>query len=154
MFPSSSTTRFPRFPTMLLMCSLSSHMFPNLFPIAPHIRVFRKVRKTRHQNPEFGPKPGEIQKKPAEKYFSLQGGSNSEMNHFLCQTEFHPVLTPSFLFPERLHCCYIYFCCSYMYNYYNYLEPCALNAEFQHFVPRFNKNFPTLRTSLKEGIGG
>jgi hypothetical protein len=41
-----------------------------------------------------------------------------------------------------------------MYNYYNYLEPCALNAEFQHFIPRFNKNFLTLRTSLKAGIGG
>jgi hypothetical protein len=38
------------------------------------------------------------------------------------------------LFPERLHCCYIYFHCSYVYNYYNYLEPCALNAEFQHFI--------------------
>jgi hypothetical protein len=29
------------------------------------------------------------------------------------------------------------------------LEPCALNAEFQHFIPRFNKT-----SSLKEGIGG
>jgi hypothetical protein len=37
-------------------------------------RVFRKVRKTRHQYPEFGPKPGEIFKKPAKKYISLQGG--------------------------------------------------------------------------------
>jgi hypothetical protein len=29
-----------------------------------------------HQNPVFcfGPKPGEIQKKPAKKYISLQGG--------------------------------------------------------------------------------
>jgi hypothetical protein len=45
----------------------------------------------------------------------------------------------SFLFPERLHCDYIYFHWSYLYNYYNYLEPCALNAEFQHFIPRFNK---------------
>ncbi len=26
-----------------------------------------------------------------------------------------------------------------MYNYYNYLEPCALNAETQHFIPRFNQ---------------
>jgi hypothetical protein len=24
-----------------------------------------------------------------------------------------------------------------MYNYYNYFEPCALNAEFQHFILRF-----------------
>jgi hypothetical protein len=60
--------------------------------------------------------------------------SNSEeMHHFLCETEFYPILTPSFLFLEGLHCCYIYFHCSHMYNYYNYLEPCALNAEFQPF---------------------
>jgi hypothetical protein len=30
-------------------------------------REIRKVRKTQDQNPEFGPKPGEIQKKPCEK---------------------------------------------------------------------------------------
>jgi hypothetical protein len=35
------------------------------------------------------------------------------------------------------------------------LEPCALNAEFQHFILRFNKNFVILRVSLKEEeIGG
>jgi hypothetical protein len=61
------------------------------------------------------------------------------MHHFLCQTEFHPVLIPYFHFPERLHCCYIYFHYSYMYNHYNYLEPCASNAEFHDFIPRFNK---------------
>jgi hypothetical protein len=28
----------------------------------------------------------------------------------------------------------------YLYNYYNYSpEPCALNAEFQHFIPTFNQ---------------
>jgi hypothetical protein len=33
------------------------------------------VEKTQHQNPEFGPKPGEIpkNKRPAKKYISLQG---------------------------------------------------------------------------------
>jgi hypothetical protein len=36
-------------------------------------RVFCKVRKTQHQNLEFGPKPGEIEKKPAKKYISLKG---------------------------------------------------------------------------------
>jgi hypothetical protein len=34
------------------------------------------------------------------------------------------------------------------------LEHCALNAEFQHFILRFNKNFFTLQIALKEGIGG
>jgi hypothetical protein len=27
-------------------------------------------------------------------------------------------------------------------------------AEFQHFIPRFNKKILSLRTSLKEAIGG
>ncbi len=67
---------------------------------------------------------------------AFNGVSNSEMNHFLCETEFDPVLTLSFHFHERFHCCYIYFHCSYMYNYYKYLEPCALNADSQHFIPR------------------
>ncbi len=49
---------------------------------------------------------------------------------------------PSFLFPERLHCC----CISYLFTAPTRrttiitLQPCALNAEFQHFsVLRFNK---------------
>jgi len=63
------------------------------------------------------------------------GGATQKCTNFLWwkTDEFHFVLTPSFLFPERLHCCCIYFHCSYLYNYYNYLEPCALNADFQHF---------------------
>jgi len=35
-------------------------------------RVFRNVKKTRHPNPEFGPKPGEIKIKINS--ISLQGG--------------------------------------------------------------------------------
>jgi len=31
------------------------------------------------------------------------------------------------------------------------VEPCALNAKFQHFIPGFNKNFLTLQIPLKEG---
>jgi hypothetical protein len=33
------------------------------------------------------------------------------------------------------------------------LEPCALNAEFQHFRLRFNKIFLLLQIPLKEGMG-
>jgi hypothetical protein len=33
------------------------------------------------------------------------------------------------------------------------LEPCALNAESQHFIPSFNQNFLTLLIPLKERIG-
>jgi hypothetical protein len=46
----------------------------------------------------------------------------------------------SFLFLERLHCCYIYIftaptCTATIIS----LEPCASNSEFQHFILRFNK---------------
>jgi hypothetical protein len=55
-----------------------------------YIRVVRKVRKTLHEYSEFGPNRVKFQK-------NLQKGplgrSNSEMHHFLCQIEFHPVLT-------------------------------------------------------------
>jgi hypothetical protein len=47
---------------------------------------------------------------------------------------------------ERLHYYYVYFHYSYVYNYTPTcitiiisLGPCALNAEFQHFILRFNK---------------
>jgi hypothetical protein len=33
-------------------------------------RVFHKVWKTQHQNPKFGPKPGEIFKNLGEKYIT------------------------------------------------------------------------------------
>jgi hypothetical protein len=43
---------------------------------------------------EYGPKPGEIQKKTCKKStLAFKAGSNSEVHHFLCLTEFHPVLT-------------------------------------------------------------
>jgi len=43
-------------------------------------RVFRKLRKTQHQNPEFGPKPGEIKKKNLQKsILAFNRGWNSEM---------------------------------------------------------------------------
>ncbi len=38
------------------------------------VKFSNKVRKTQHQNPEFGPTPGEIFKKLAKKYISLPGG--------------------------------------------------------------------------------
>jgi len=102
---------------------------------------------------EYGPKPGEIQKKTCKKStLAFKAGSNSEVHHFLCLTEFHPVLTrlsfflsastvATYIFPAptctatiitHLVHSNIYFRCSYMYSYYNY-PSCALNAEFLHF---------------------
>ncbi len=73
-------------------------------------RVIHKVRKTQHQNPEFGHTQGEIQKKkPAKKYISIQGGDETQKTiNFGGKLSF--IL--SFLCPERLHCCYIHFYCS------------------------------------------
>ncbi len=98
------------------------------------IRVIRKVRQTQHQNPEFGHTQGEIFKKPAKKYISIQGREGVKTINFGGKLGF--IL--SFLFPERLHCCYIYFhstCTTTIIS----LETCALNAEFEHFVLKFNQ---------------
>jgi hypothetical protein len=39
-----------------------------------NIRVISKVRQTQHQNPEFRHAQGDIKKKPATKYISVQWG--------------------------------------------------------------------------------
>jgi hypothetical protein len=60
----------------------------------------------------------------------------------------------SFHFPERLHRCCIYFHCSSVYTAIIItLEPCTLNAEFQHFIPRFNKISLLYRYRWKRGWG-
>ncbi len=41
-------------------------------------RDIRKVRKRQHQYPEFGHTMGDIQKKPAKKYITIQGGGETQ----------------------------------------------------------------------------
>jgi hypothetical protein len=41
-------------------------------------RDIRKFRKRQHQYPEFGHTQGEIQKKPAKKYISIQKGGETQ----------------------------------------------------------------------------
>ncbi len=66
---------------------------------------------------------------------------------------------PSF-FPERLHCCYIDFHCSYFTATINPLEPCALNAKIQPFVLSFSISywdsikFPYITDTPKGGVRG
>jgi len=61
---------------------------------------------------------------------------------------------PPFLFPEHLlHCCFIYFHFSTCTSTITTLEPCALNAEFQHFILRFNK-ISLLCDTAEGGVGG
>ncbi len=84
-----------------------------------------------------------------KKYISLQLGVKLRN-----ATIFVPILTLSFFFLEHFHCCYIYFPHSYMYNYYNYLEPCALNANFQHFIPKWYKKLPYFADLTQSGDRG
>jgi hypothetical protein len=71
-------------------------------------RVFRKVRKTQHQYPEFGPKSGEIEKKkPAKKNISLQGGETQKRTilflfYFCGKPSFILFWPNSFLFPTTI----------------------------------------------------
>ncbi len=73
----------------------------------------------------------------------------------MTQTSFGGKLSfiPSFRFPERLHCCYIYF--HYAPTYTTTiitLEPCALNAEFQHFILKIFHYFADI--TEREALGG
>jgi len=82
---------------------------------------------------------------------ALRGGGETQKCTIFVPNWVSSGFDPLFPFPERLHGCYIYFHCSYMCNFYNYLEPCALNAEFEHFIPRFNKTSFLCRSHSKRG---
>ncbi len=86
----------------------------------------------------------EIQKKPAKKYISIQGGElKLRKPSILMVPEFHTLFF--FFFPERLRCCcYIDFHCSYLYTatIIPPLEPlCIRCAEIQRFVLSFSISY-------------
>jgi hypothetical protein len=56
---------------------------------------------------------------------------------------------PSFLFLERLHCCYMYFHCSYLYNYYNYRWTLCIKC----WVSAFPTEIPYFADTTEKGIG-
>jgi hypothetical protein len=94
----------------------------------PHygISVIRKVRKTQHHNPEFGHTQGEIFFLTAKKVHDHSRGDETQKTiNFGGKLSF--IL--SFLFPERLHCCYICFHCSYTTTIIS-LEPCVLSISY------------------------
>ncbi len=77
----------------------------------------------------------------------ITGTQTSISTKFWWETEFHPV----FPFPFLSACTaardiFTALTCTATIIT---LEPCALNAEFQHFIPRFNKNFLSLQIPLK-----
>ncbi len=123
-------------------------------------RVFHsKVRKTQHQNLEFGPKSSEIKNKPVKKYISIQGGERrpgwiSENHLFFCGKLSFIVFWPplSFFLSASTATTYIFIAPSCTTTIIT-LEPCALHAEFQHFIPRFNKISLVCKPHSKRGIG-
>ncbi len=105
--------------------------------ILKYIRDICKVRKRQHQYPEFAHINGEIKKKSAKKYINIQGGVKLRK---------HPVFL---FFPERLHCCYLDFHCSYWYSYYDSFRTLCIKCSA--FCTEFQL---TLRIPLKEELGG
>jgi hypothetical protein len=96
-------------------------------------RDIRKVRKRQHLYPEFGHTQGEILKKPAKKYISIQQGV--KLRWF---PEFHPCL--SFFLSASTAATKIFTaptCTATIIP----LELCALNAEIQHFVMSFSISY-------------
>jgi hypothetical protein len=91
-----------------------------------------------HQNPEFSHTQGEIFKKPAKKYISIQGAAETQKTVNFCG-KLSFIL--SFLSGKGLYCTTTTIG----------LEPCALNAEFQHFILRFNKISLLCQYHLKRG---
>jgi hypothetical protein len=71
-----------------------------------------KVMKTQHQRPEFGHKQGENKKnlKMKKKHEHSRGRRGELKKVINFGDRLSPFcLHPSFPFPERLHCCYMYF---------------------------------------------
>jgi hypothetical protein len=78
-------------------------------------RLIRNVRETQHQNLELGHAKGENLKNQQKSTLAFkEGGSAETQNTINFRGKLSFIL--SFLFSERLHCCYIYFHWSYLYN--------------------------------------
>jgi hypothetical protein len=112
------------------------------------IRVISKVRKTHHQNPEIGHTQGDIQKKLAKKYTSIQQGMKLRKPSILvvnwvssCLSFFLSTSTAATYIFTAPNCTTTIIC----------LNPCALNAEYQHFILRFIKMSLLCRYHWKRG---
>jgi hypothetical protein len=96
-----------------------------------NIRDIHKVRKRQHQNPEFGHTQGEIFKKRAKTYVRIQWGMKLRKPSTLVINWVSSCL--SFLHSASTAATYIFTapnCTTTIIS----LEPCGLNAEFQHFI--------------------
>jgi len=82
-----------------------------------NIRDICKVRKAQQHNLEFGHTQGEIKKKTAKKYISIQLGMKLRKPSILMVNWVSSCL--SFFLSASIAGCYIYFHCSELYNYHN-----------------------------------
>ncbi len=102
------------------------------------LEISVKSGKDSTSSPEFGHTKGEIQKNVAKKYISIQRGVKLRKPSILMVPEFHPVflvfLSGSTAATE------IFTAPTYTAAIIP-LEPCALNAEIQHFVLSFNISY-------------
>jgi hypothetical protein len=90
-------------------------------------------------------------KKPAEKYIGIQGGMKLRKPSILVVNLDSSYV--SFLFlSASIATTYIFTALNCTITIIS-LDSCALNAEFHHFILRFNKNIFTLWIPLKKGIG-
>jgi hypothetical protein len=105
-------------------------------PLVSINRGIRKVRTTQHHNPEFGHTQGEIKKNRQNKYISIQGGMKLKKLSILVVNWVSPCLSFFMSISTAVTCVFsVPNCTSTIIN----LELCAFNAEFQHFISRFNK---------------
>jgi hypothetical protein len=93
--------------------------------------------KTQHQNLEFGHKLGQIQNKPEKSTLGFKGGKKLRKASIFLVNKVSSCLS-FFLSASTAVAAYIFTApiCTVTITT---LESSALNAEFQHFVPRFNK---------------
>jgi len=81
-------------------------------------RVIRKVTQTQHQSPRFRHTRVRFKKDLQKSTLAFNGGGSEAEKTINFGGKLSFIL--SFLFPEHHQCCYIYFHCSYLYNYYYY----------------------------------
>ncbi len=122
----------------------------NMVPYSSKVLDLRVVNnRTIHNVMQLGSEDGKFyHTRPSNTYLEIQNRITETQTSLSINFGGKLSFILSFFFPKHLHCCYIYFHCSYLYNYYN---TCALYAEFQHFILRFNKNSLLCRYHWKRG---
>ncbi len=104
------------------------------------LALARKLKKKHWPEPWVWSKTGRVKKKPPKKYISNQGGVKLRNAPYfggkLSFILFWPPLSIFLSASTASNCTFTAPTCP---TTTITLEPCALNAKFPHFIPRFNK---------------